>query len=620
MRKPDQRLTRSIMRQLDQLLFSEAYRLWSCSQLLDFVLPNHTRILPCREMCYDVAQKCPYLLPSDKPFEFYNLFLLPSDKPVAGEPTFLCEDPEITGHDDFYETYGPPDNCYMPCKAVHESWKEYGRRNRTCQDEKENDFYWCHRIGLASYVRISPCDSPYLPGTKHIDERTENMDSSMSPEGRKKTADSRSPEGRKKTADSRSSEGRKKTADSRSPEGRKKTADSRNPEDRKKTTDSRSPEGKKKTADSRSPEGKKKTADSRSPEGKKKTVKEKTEKKESRTDREISSGEVRALPLAGHSSFYHGVDPNSGERALDISSSIYGDSSYGGQEDDGVDDGDQEDDDIDDGGEGNDGVDDGSDKNDGVEVKSKRASLTLSSPPIAFINEHKQQQSLNLYRTPKQHKSLYSKSKNLDNEYYVDKNLGSAGPSVTSAAASSMLSYARRHRSCLCGCPRRPGVPDVGQLATGAILLYYLSNVLSILYNYCHSYSTYLLCCCSFHYYRHYASCDRRVCTVGNSTFGIISRLPCLLSYHHRETSALTAAFFLFITINMIILTIIITIITLFIKCIAASLLSWSLLLLLLPLLLLLIPLNDLDIYERRSHCSFSACLLLLFSGLHCYS
>ncbi|KAF2369184.1 Ornithine aminotransferase [Trinorchestia longiramus] len=128
----------------------EAYSLWSCSQLVDFLLPNHTRILPCREICYEVAQKCPYLLPSDKP--------------VAGEPTFLCEDPEITGHDDFYESYGPPDNCYMPCNAIPKHWKlqkKEGKQNVSCYGLPEEKFYWCHRYGLESYSRISPCEPPH---------------------------------------------------------------------------------------------------------------------------------------------------------------------------------------------------------------------------------------------------------------------------------------------------------------------------------------------------------------------------------------------------------------------------------------------------------------------------
>ncbi|XP_076029831.1 uncharacterized protein LOC143018357 [Oratosquilla oratoria] len=80
----------------------DAYRLWVCSQLFPFYAGGR-HILPCLAFCRAVEQRCPYLHPLDKP--------------VAGEPTFLCQDPGIGELEDQVSSYGQPDCCYRNCSA-----------------------------------------------------------------------------------------------------------------------------------------------------------------------------------------------------------------------------------------------------------------------------------------------------------------------------------------------------------------------------------------------------------------------------------------------------------------------------------------------------------------------
>ncbi|XP_042855315.1 uncharacterized protein LOC122242156 [Penaeus japonicus] len=75
----------------------EAYKYWVCSQLFPYY-DNGKHIKPCRQFCHEVEQKCPYLLPKDKP--------------VAGEPTFLCEDPAIGELESQESSYGKDSCCY----------------------------------------------------------------------------------------------------------------------------------------------------------------------------------------------------------------------------------------------------------------------------------------------------------------------------------------------------------------------------------------------------------------------------------------------------------------------------------------------------------------------------
>ncbi|XP_045601173.1 uncharacterized protein [Procambarus clarkii] len=78
----------------------EAYRYWVCSQLFPYYVDG-VRVKPCRRFCHDVEQKCPYFLPRAKP--------------VAGEPTFLCQDPKIGELEEQESSYGSDACCYHTC-------------------------------------------------------------------------------------------------------------------------------------------------------------------------------------------------------------------------------------------------------------------------------------------------------------------------------------------------------------------------------------------------------------------------------------------------------------------------------------------------------------------------
>ncbi|XP_069181462.1 uncharacterized protein [Procambarus clarkii] len=81
-------------------LCQEAYRYWVCSQLFPYYVDG-VRVKPCRRFCHDVEQKCPYFLPRAKP--------------VAGEPTFLCQDPKIGELEEQESSYGSDACCYHTC-------------------------------------------------------------------------------------------------------------------------------------------------------------------------------------------------------------------------------------------------------------------------------------------------------------------------------------------------------------------------------------------------------------------------------------------------------------------------------------------------------------------------
>uniref|UniRef100_T1H0V1 Uncharacterized protein n=1 Tax=Megaselia scalaris TaxID=36166 RepID=T1H0V1_MEGSC len=67
------------------------------------------RIRPCLSVCQTVEQKCPYLLPGDRAPSYPTQY--------AGEPTFLCLDPNIpeTGEQLRKSSDGPPECCYTYC-------------------------------------------------------------------------------------------------------------------------------------------------------------------------------------------------------------------------------------------------------------------------------------------------------------------------------------------------------------------------------------------------------------------------------------------------------------------------------------------------------------------------
>ncbi|KAG7199483.1 hypothetical protein KM043_014105 [Ampulex compressa] len=82
------------------LRFWEAYRKWVCSSLVPYFAHGGprdletsegswtgSRLRPCRSFCQSVEQRCPYLLPGDRAPAYPTQY--------AGEPTFLCRDPNI---------------------------------------------------------------------------------------------------------------------------------------------------------------------------------------------------------------------------------------------------------------------------------------------------------------------------------------------------------------------------------------------------------------------------------------------------------------------------------------------------------------------------------------------
>ncbi|KAL1514211.1 hypothetical protein ABEB36_003501 [Hypothenemus hampei] len=92
-----------------------AYRRWICSELVPFyVKGGQVRIPPCLRLCQDVEQQCPYLLPDQT--------LTPSEAAhptpqYAGEPNFLCLDPNIPRLEERPNSTGDEDCCYTHCGA-----------------------------------------------------------------------------------------------------------------------------------------------------------------------------------------------------------------------------------------------------------------------------------------------------------------------------------------------------------------------------------------------------------------------------------------------------------------------------------------------------------------------
>ncbi|XP_055706672.1 uncharacterized protein LOC129803872 isoform X2 [Phlebotomus papatasi] len=72
------------------------------------------RIRPCLSVCQTVEQKCPYMLPGDRAPAHPTQY--------AGEPTFLCLDPNIpeTGEQFYKSNNGPENCCYKYCGSPGE--------------------------------------------------------------------------------------------------------------------------------------------------------------------------------------------------------------------------------------------------------------------------------------------------------------------------------------------------------------------------------------------------------------------------------------------------------------------------------------------------------------------
>ncbi|CAH1369295.1 uncharacterized protein Mid1 [Tenebrio molitor] len=96
----------------------QAYRRWVCSSLVPHFTRAGERVRPCLSVCQDVEQQCPYLLPGD----WTNQTVPPGETAhptpqYAGEPTFLCLDPNIpeTGEQRLKSSRGDEDCCYTHC-------------------------------------------------------------------------------------------------------------------------------------------------------------------------------------------------------------------------------------------------------------------------------------------------------------------------------------------------------------------------------------------------------------------------------------------------------------------------------------------------------------------------
>ncbi|CAG5102490.1 Protein of unknown function, partial [Cotesia congregata] len=107
--------------------YFEAYRKWVCSSLVPYFAHEgpagssssdhkiETRVRPCRSFCQSVEQRCPYLLPGDRAPAYPTQY--------AGEPTFLCRDPNIpeTGEQATRALHGNEEEecCFRVCSEEH---------------------------------------------------------------------------------------------------------------------------------------------------------------------------------------------------------------------------------------------------------------------------------------------------------------------------------------------------------------------------------------------------------------------------------------------------------------------------------------------------------------------
>ncbi|CAB3360723.1 Hypothetical predicted protein [Cloeon dipterum] len=121
----------------------DAYRRWVCASLLPYHKPREPastsapspatdngkpvgqperpnpsrrnawrKVRPCRDVCQQVEQRCPFFLPGDRAPGYTTQY--------AGEPTFLCLDPNIpeTGEQLERSSYGREDCCFRYCDTT----------------------------------------------------------------------------------------------------------------------------------------------------------------------------------------------------------------------------------------------------------------------------------------------------------------------------------------------------------------------------------------------------------------------------------------------------------------------------------------------------------------------
>ncbi|XP_065207841.1 uncharacterized protein Mid1 [Planococcus citri] len=86
----------------------DAYRRWVCASLIPHWKERH-KIKPCRSICHEVEQTCPWFLPAEKTPGYPAQY--------AGEPIFQCIDENIpeNGEQLLRSTYGSA-CCYEYCK------------------------------------------------------------------------------------------------------------------------------------------------------------------------------------------------------------------------------------------------------------------------------------------------------------------------------------------------------------------------------------------------------------------------------------------------------------------------------------------------------------------------
>ncbi|XP_071086008.1 NALCN channel auxiliary factor 1-like [Haliotis cracherodii] len=100
-----------------------AYKEWLCATKLTYYHNNMDQpVPPCGDFCSKVEKMCPFFRPDN-------------DDTHAGDPSFICKDPEIASQSSLY---GNPPGCYKLCHLL----ADY------------NDVH-CHKINLASNKNLT---------------------------------------------------------------------------------------------------------------------------------------------------------------------------------------------------------------------------------------------------------------------------------------------------------------------------------------------------------------------------------------------------------------------------------------------------------------------------------
>ncbi|XP_063993569.1 uncharacterized protein Mid1 isoform X2 [Diachasmimorpha longicaudata] len=151
----------------------EAYRKWVCSSLVPYFAHEGpsislnsvevyvgTRLRPCRSFCQSVEQRCPYLLPGDRAPAYPTQY--------AGEPTFLCRDPNIpeTGGQAVRALHGDEEEecCFRVCYDDEPA-------SGVCANCTNNEPHG-RRIGrdppLAPHCEMTNAGQPNFAGIKQV--------------------------------------------------------------------------------------------------------------------------------------------------------------------------------------------------------------------------------------------------------------------------------------------------------------------------------------------------------------------------------------------------------------------------------------------------------------------